>query len=171
MCAHGHSFLTDLSPSLCVIFSEQHHCRLKLHFCPAAHSQRFCPFRFSPWWCCSMQLSTFPPCSLLLLVGFRCSPVGVLELGPAFHIIAHSSVPCELRSRESGQNLPTGPLINQGAKRRISRLSQGNKEAVIQLSGVFTVETCGPSVSALCEKHCTVKVLPRNGSFCVCRLL
>lgn len=92
---------------------------------------------------------------LLLLVGFRCSPVGVLELGPAFHIIAHSSVPCELRSRESGQNLPTGPLINRGAKRRISRLSQFNKEAVIQLSGVFTVETCGPSISALCEKHCS----------------
>lgn len=157
-----------------MIFSEQIHRRLKLHYCPVAHSQRFCPFRFSPW-CCSMQLSTFPPCSSLAVSSSSWAS-GVLQSvfwnwAPSFHIIAHSSVPCELRSRESGQNLPTGPLINRGAERRISRLSQGNKEAVIQLSGVFTVETCGPSVSALCEKHCTVKVLPRNGSFCVCRLL
>lgn len=86
---------------------------------------------------------------LLLLLGFRCSSVRVLELGPAFHIITHSSVPCELRSQESGQNLPTGPFINRAAKRHISRLSRGNIEAVIQVSGVFTVETCGPSVSAL----------------------
>lgn len=44
--------LSPLHLSLLIVTS----CRLKLHFCPAAHSRRFCPFKFSPW-CCSMQCS------------------------------------------------------------------------------------------------------------------